>query len=387
MLTPHIIALMRSWRLGILLLTFFILNACGQDTIRTERVRIWYESISDVTHGNVSSPVNQISSIDPTRLESTPLLKGDPNHLYDIVSFSPERRRIAYTLTNGKSSISVWLANADGSNPQKISSDYAYAGFIWLNENRILTLGTNNSPPLDPDKSWEHSLYDIPTQAQRILILEHSLDYCVAPNMSVRSNRMAIRKDGMLSLGHLELLGDSLLAVADLPINRSSLPDPLAANCLSWNMDAQKIVVQQAGLGNQDLFITTDGGRTLQPLTRFGSDYEGSFIDQFSISPDGNWIVFSTALSRPRSSNLITGSGLIALASTDGKTLDFVGQNLRPRGGFVWSPDSRYAAVGLWQTNGAREDQIAQIYLIDAVTKQVRKLTSDNSAKEVFDWH
>jgi hypothetical protein len=187
----------------------------------------------------------------------------------------------------------------------------------------------------------------------------------------------------VLGIGHLEIKNNAISIITDIPFDPQSaiLKD---ASCQAWTSNIGHIVVTNRGCCNnlrKDFYLVANNGQDVKQITNFGNDYAHFVIDEpWSLSPDGKWLACTMLLDKPHMAGLVEGLNIITLISTDGKVIKHFG-DVKHEGRFVWSPDSRYAAISL------QSGKVSEIHVIDVQTMEMKQITFNNEEfKAVFDW-
>jgi WD40 repeat protein len=296
---------------------------------------------------------------------------------------SPDGQKLAYvTISNDRHAI--WIMNADGSNPRKLSDDYADAGFFWLNDNQLVLMGHPKPNPYANLLQGEVSLFDLPSGTTMSLIVGNATLPCESDELSVRQLEWEIsdNKGSFLALGHPVVQDGTLQMIQDREINLSTVPGRVNS-CTSWTDAKEKIAFLVGERLVYDLYFTDDGGKTTKQLTRLGHDYDQAFVWTPALSPDGNWVVFRAELGEAHSQQLPIGTQ-VGLVRTDNSSLVFLGEWGVYQAPLFWSPDNRYVATIMVPQQG--QNPPGEIYLIDVEKKTTIQLTSDGQSKIVFDW-
>lgn len=350
---------------------------------------------------------DKVRALNPVTHQQRVLPLGQLHEFASDPGFSPDGRWLAFKKARedeeGQIIDAIWMAEVSAFTPFKITIDF-YGGvdYFWLDHYHLAIIGINDRWQRPDQGDW--FLYHIPTQQLRQVQPPGNLAItCRQNRASIYANRLPIisspptlpptfweLQDGVIrlvggdtdvvALGHLEVKGDALQLVTNVPI------PPGDVGCDSWTPDGERAAIsRRTAYHAYDIFLVTDQGRQRRPLTEFWRTYEGgASIGTLSISPDGRWIIFQAHLYQPRFSELVAGNNLLMLLNADDGRLEFLGEH-KLYGNFVWSPNSRQVAASL-SPRGADPDKGGEVHLIDVATRQVTQLTFDGGFKEVFDW-
>ncbi len=362
------VKLAASRRVYWLLLLPLLIFACSA---RKNPPAIWYVS-------NASG----IETLNPTTLEQRTLVRAEPGTRIDTAELSPNGTYLAYRNYQPGGN-AIWLANADGANPIRVTRIFSSTGFAWITDHSLVVMGINDTH-LDP-ATGEVGLYDLVTKETQPLTLQDDPFYCDSGTYDSGMVRVPIANRDFAALGHLELDGSVLRAVPDIRLNFSQ---PLGAGIgchQSWTANGAQIVFDpsKGDLKVMDLFVATQQGQTITRLTDWGKDYKQALLGPFAISPNGQWIVLNIHLA-PRQTDSQNHSE-VGLLSADGKTLQLF-DGFRTEYSLVWSPDSRAVAMSLSRTDTGMSNMLTEIYVLDPESRQLKPLTSDGAFKKVFAW-
>ncbi len=366
-----------------LLILSVILSACAGTAVSGEIFFIRRELTS-----------HEIVALNPANRQERVIIRlSNPGVFLADAGLSLDGKKVLY-ITNRDNSQEAWLTNSDGSKPMRVSLDFREEGFVWLDNNRIVFAGLKDEGYVSAEDAYQWKLYDLRSRELRPLIWKGLK--ISAPGHWSRSNyrvyipripeESLVEEKVIVFYGHIEVENDVVRVVMDEQVDPAQLPRGLGSPG-SATTDGRLIAFSgRGGVNNNDVFLASNYGRTVQQLTNFQKNYGVSGIGKLAISPNGRWVIFQLVLGLPRSPNLPTG-GQDALVSTDGKVLKFLrGNQGGIYGNFVWSADSRYVAAGLVPQGADPNKASGEIHLIDVETGEVKQLTSDGWSKDVFDW-
>lgn len=345
---------------------------------------IWY------TYENVKTNRNGIATINPVTRQERVLFEVPTRVRINAGTkprsprLSPNGQKLAFEMLDVDDRSAIWVMDADGSNPQKLSKEYYDAGFFWLNDDQLVMMGHPEPNPYGNLIQGEVSLFDLPSGILTPLIVRNVTLPCYADELSVRELEWDIsdNKGSFLALGHPVVQDGVLEMIQDREINLSTVPERVNS-CTSWTDAQEKIAFLVGERFVYDIYFTDDGGKSTKQLTRLGQDYDQAFVWTPALSPDGKWVIFRAELDRPRS-HLVPIGTQIGLVKTDGSASDFLGEWGVYQAPLYWSPDSRYVATIMVPQTGDKPP--GEIYLINVEKKTTTQLTSDGRAKVVFDW-
>lgn len=359
-------------QVGLLLLS---ISACAAPVSQSV---IWY------TYQDTQTGKSGIATLDPMVKRERILYTAPSGHGIVSASLSPLGNRIGFTLRNSEDERSIWVTNADGSEPRKISDDFFNAGFFWLNNDQVVRMIVS-----EPDyhinlRDGHVSLFDL-TSGEITPLTANDLSLsCYADGLSVRQFGWPITDiaGSFLAIGHPEVHDSELQMVRDHDITR---PNDLGSmgGCASWTDNQEQIAFDFWRGQVSDYYFSEDGGKTIQRITDLGKDYDDAFVSFPALSPNGKLLIFQARLDQPRSPLVPIGTQL-ALAKTDGSLLTFLGQWGAIDAQLYWSPDSRFVATN--QVPRIGDYPLGEIYLIDTENGGFIQLTSDGHAKNIFDW-
>ncbi len=342
-----------------------------------EAPKIWY--LSNIDLGD-SMTNGQIRTIDPVSGREQTVIRAQSNDAeIGSAALSPDGLHLAYDEQDTTGS-AIWLANADGSNLQKISGGYRFMDFIWFDNQKIVTFGVDDIKKSPDEGEW--ALYDLTSQKQwRPKHAGTLYTACTRSNVSTLS-RWLPEPGG---LAHLEINGETIRAVTDVSVKAEDL-SARWSSCPGWTPDGQLLVMPvNLASHSEELFLVSNRGHTFRQLTHFEGKYRSTMFDYaLSVSPNGKWAIGWVRLNSPLEPGLPVGLQLV-LISTDGQTVEFLGDF---GGGieFPWSPDSQYVATDIRTHMPNPRQIVSQVNIIDVRTRKLRQLTSDETAKDVFDW-
>lgn len=345
---------------------------------------IWY------TYENAETARNGIATINPVTRQERVLFEAPTGVRINAGTqsrtprLSPNGKKLAFVTIDVDDRSAIWVMDADGSNPRKLSKEYDDAGFFWLNDDQIVLMGHPKPNPYANLIQGKVSLFDLASDVTTPLTVKDVTLPCYADELSVRQLGWSVTniKGTFQAIGHPEVRDGELRIVRDREINLSTL-DEVAGGCASWTDAKEKIAFLVAGRLIDDIYFTDDGGKTIKQLTHLGKDYDQASVRTPALSPDGKWVIFRAELDHPRS-HLVPIGTQIGLVKTDGSASDFLGEWGVYQAPLYWSPDSHFVATIMVPQQG--ETLPGEIYLIDVEKKKTMQLTSDGQAKVVFDW-
>jgi Tol biopolymer transport system component len=359
-----------------------VLNTLTPTPQNTNESEIWYVQYVQENQAKETKAYKEIFAFNSkTRQKKTFVREDGDDYIYEI-SLSPAGKHIAYT-TIYADRTAVKIASLSDSKTQTVVDAFRNVQFVWLADNRLVVMG-NNNPNLSPaDGEW--FVYEPAIKQRRLLTRQGNKPLTCHPSPTGSIYTIIGEESGkssVLGLGHIEVRNDAASTVIDIPFDPQSLL-LAGAVCPSWSLNHEKIVFSSTRPGfpsNSEFYLVTADGKSATRITNLGQDYRFSTIAEYwAVSPDGKWVICAIHLDKPSSPNLISGTNITALISTDGQTIKLIGK-ISSRGRYVWSPDSRYIAVGL------QIDKTTEIYQLNVETQEMIRLTSDGGWKEVFDW-
>jgi tricorn protease-like protein len=354
---------------------------CRQQEHQNE---IWYISQEYLySPDGIFHPQYEILAYNMATRQSRVVVAKVPNILVGDTRFSPDGKRVAfvkrYYSEQEYSQASVWIVNQDGTGLVQTIHASFLPMFYWLPNNQLFINSFGNQRYNPPES---RVVYDPSMQVARKVTVKDEADSCIFQYFGDVFARLEIqcRPNVHLALGHLENKDDVIELVID-----ARMPD-LSGGCLSWTPDGQSLAFcGTRDYSSYDVFVSLDRGQTVKRLTNFEKDYTLSGIHKLRLSPDGQWVIFNTSLQLPKTSDLKTSANEIMIVSTDSKILVDLGE-WGFDGEFVWSPDSRYVAVGLIPHEANPKTPASEIHLIDIQTRRIQQSTFDGVHKFIFDW-
>lgn len=228
-------------------------------------------------NGNSDIYAMSVDGSDLTRLTNNPDEDRQP-------SWSPDYRQIAYVSRTQDSSWAVFIMNADGSNPRRLTSDSmaTYAeNPTWSPDGQRIAFVTSTSSGL---------------QVQVVNI--DGSDYRRLVESTEESYDPAWSPDGQ-SIAYAVPQNDKYSAIFVADVNHGNLPNQLSredggeSRSPAWSPDGLKIAYAVTGGSHGDAIMVRDADGVLTPV--YTSE---SFVDSPVWSPDGSMIAFTEGFTR-----------------------------------------------------------------------------------------
>ena len=358
--------------LGLVLLTTIVLSFCNLPTPAT---RIWY-----VDNGDVAT----IRAINPADGQEIIVMQARQGDGIASGEWSPDGKHLVYN-SGHEGQRYLNLAELDRLNQRTIIAASSHVGSFWLDNSSLIGIEINRKS--DGTNNVRELLYDVSTEKTREIVAEE----VERPNCYVQGTNSY----------HVMTIGDTFIRSGQLFVdsnrlnlaksNTYSLPNSqiLYSNSGScsprFSKDGRWAFSGGVGLYAQSfdqVMLTVPNTQFAIQLTDFSQDAETSKIPFSSISPNGEWVIFSIWLSSPKIPKLVDGN-YIALVNTANKKVTWLAQTWA-HGDFVWSPDSNYVAGLLNPPDNT--DANAEIFIIDIQTQRLKQMTFNGSATQVIDW-
>ncbi|TAH52019.1 MAG: hypothetical protein EYC68_08555 [Chloroflexota bacterium] len=345
--------------------------ACSGNTPKPAETLIFYRT----TDG-------QVRSINPRTKEQEVILTSRKGDSIRYATLSPDLKFIIYGRHTNQGE-AVWLSNINGANPIRVNSPYTITGAGWLAQDRIILYGANGFYKRADE--GEIKLYDPYTKQIRSLQSSQNLFTCGENTPTTTFGYLSIANEFGSALGHLEVKDKELGFVPDVWLNLSQIPDLRGGFCQSWTQHLEKIIFTGSLDGRlADLYLATERGQRITRLTDFSRNYNQSWVGPFTISPDGNWALSIVHLAESKRRDHPTGSFLVLVDTRTGDLTDL--GKFNSEGNIAWSPEGRFAAVGLSAKDPVTDPEKWDLYILDIATKKLEQITFDGKASTVIDW-
>jgi Tol biopolymer transport system component len=296
--------------------------------------------------------------------------KSDP-------AWSPDGRQIAFA-SNSDHSASLYIMNADGSNPTKLidakdlsmnrqaTPDWqlGIGGPVWSPDGRKIafdashtiggTLSIVDMYVIDADGS------NLITPAGRPAFDSGPAwspdSQKIAFNSSVEWDKVGVIFNSCGGSGGICVMNADGTNLISLPHKKGGEGDP------NWSPDGRKIAFTSGRTGDAEIYVMDTDGSNPVNLTRYGKAWDAAPV----WSPDGKRIAFSSYRD---------GNFEIYVMNADGTDIINVTNNLTDEGSPAWSPDSTRIAFA------SGRDGNSEIYVVDTDGSNVVRLT-DNDAND-----
>ena len=191
--------------------------------------------------------------------------------------FSPDGSKLAFTRGSSPDSADLYLAGADGANPQRVTFDESsIRGVAWTPNGDLIYA----SPRMNRIRLWRVS----PGGSAREVI--GTGDEARYPAVSAAGNRLAYVETPMVTSVWRAQFGGA--ADNARPILTSPGRERLAA----YSPDGKRIADVSDQTGSDEIWVSdSDGGNRVQ-ITNFAGATEHPSLGQPSWSPDGAWLLF-----------------------------------------------------------------------------------------------
>ncbi len=274
-------------------------------------------------------------------------LTFDPQRNYFGPSWSPDGRRIAFSLGSGSGPFNLYTMNADGSNPVQLTH-LALTCYLqrWSPDgSKLVFIAQQGSD------TTTAAIYTINADGSNLRRLTHEQAQEYGPIWSPDGQHIAF---GSLRGGswHIYLMNADGSNV--------HLLIAMSGNKPAWSPDGQHIVFTSDISGHDDLYVMNADGSHAHLLASYG--------DHAAWSPDGSRIAFESNR---------TGNQEIYVMNADGSGITNLSRNpgvddILPE----WSPDSREIAY-MTQRQAAQSDaSLAQSLTIAAIIMQALLLVA-----------
>lgn len=353
-----------------------VTSACAPTEKQSE---IWFLSRIPTQNSSTTQQgwYDEISAINPVTNQIRQVYQSDFKGSISLPSVSPDGMQVAFKTD------AIWLANTDSTALHLVAPYPPNWDYFWLDDHRLVLMQVTDLMKRKYQGDWV--LYDTKSGQMRVLTTEDIVWFScglegpgsLAPWIAFNQNLLS---KWVLDESHL-------IAIPQITLNTDKFTLTDRIQCPAWTPDGKRLVISARPNGHTDeIFLLSDGGKVVKQLTHFDSQHEVSdLFPNLAISPDGNWIVTQGVFNYPLKQGIPFGYQIILVNSETGDVY-YLGER-RVEGGFVWSPDSKYVAVGLGPKGSTPENNTAtQINVIDVSTKEIKQLTSEGGQKKIFDW-
>ena len=237
-------------------------------------------------------------------------------------AFSPDGSKLAFTRGANIDSSDLYVANANGANPQRVTFDESgIRGITWASNGDLIYASSRNSRI----RLWRiaaaggspHEVIGTGAEARY-------------PSLSRAGGRLAYTDSPMVTSVWRAALGGVTGAEADSgrPILRSNGRERLA----SYSPDGKRIADISDQTGFEELWVSDAEGNNRVRITNFAASAEHPALGRASWSPDGKWLLFdqsgnhgdeiwkTPAIAGSKPARVLTG-GHGASWSHDGKSI------------------------------------------------------------------
>jgi dipeptidyl aminopeptidase/acylaminoacyl peptidase len=255
---------------------------------------------------------------------------------------------IAYTSEQAGNS-EIYVMNADGSNPQRLTDDPAYDAWpVWSPDGSQIAFMSNRSG--NPD------IYVMDADGGNLRQLTHHTANDIWPDWSPDGGRIAFpsRRDGNFEIYLINPDGTNLQRLTNTP-GHEDFP--------AWSPDGSQIVFARIQ-GNEGTFVMRSDGSDVRKLTDI-------IALEPSWSPDGTRIAFGSDHE---------GFQGIYVMDADGGNLQLLSSTQRGENCPEWSPDGTRILFASWR------DGDGEIYIMDADGSNLHKLTNNRFEDEFPAW-
>ncbi len=236
--------------------------------------------------------------------------------------FSPDGTRIAFLRAIDAAVRDIYVMDANGGTPKRITSDNRYVNAIaWSRDGLSMVFSS--------DRGGKFSLWRIPISGGKPVRLPVGGEDAFSPSIAPRGDRMVYAQSS------------SKWSIVQLKLDPASAKEPPAPVLSSTQQDSapqvspdgKHIAFQSWRSGTQEIWVASSNGSELAKLTSF----ERSLTGSPAWSPDGKQIAFD---SRPQGHShifVISADGGLPKQITDGDSNDIVPS---------WSHDGQWIYFG-----------------------------------------
>jgi hypothetical protein len=313
------------------------------------------------------------------------ILRAPDGTVIENAAISPNGEHIIYVLGDIQSDkAALWLATADGQNAQQITDPQGGISALWLGSDDILINFIHEQ--YLPYEAGEWAIYHVPIHKTQSLQTESTLYLCATAQSSDIAPRAATYQGPSAQLGRFELAQDMLKLVPDITLDLEDF-ELKGHSCLAWSRDGKSIAFygyKEPERNISNLFVQTRESKSVKQLTDFGKIYNSAALDRISVSPNGEWIIFSVALSGQINQDAVQNKRYVGLAKADNGQVTLLGQR-QATSDFIWSPDSRFVITRLADKDAPVSELGGQLYLIEIPDGALKQLTSEENVYKAFD--
>ncbi len=279
---------------------YFSINKREQGTT-SNRVLICNPDLTEMKALGSTDDINVSESIDTL---------DNNDHSYNYVQFSPDGNRISYKLFRDGSWENYWIEDLEGTKPISIK-DLAVSHYEWYNNTHILFLTSNGRLLLLCNDTIVYEIcsndqpyvfFSISPDKTKIELFSESGEHSLLNMNKNTIVQIPAKEHGIWQANGSDLLtnedGDLYLYEGDTSIRRLLYTGN--AEWQSWFPDGKKILFIEAG---KQLFSIDRDGSDLFHITDIGIMNEHLWelkkidgYEKISISPNGEYIAFSSAL-------------------------------------------------------------------------------------------
>jgi Tol biopolymer transport system component len=243
----------------------------------------------------------------------------------------------------------IYVMNADGSNPQRLTDDPAYDAWpTWSPDgSQVAFMSDRNGNP---------DIYVMDANGSNVRQLTQHSANDIWPEWSPDGTRIAFpsRRDGNFEIYVIDADGSNLQRLTNTP-GHEDFP--------AWSPDGTQIVFSRIEGDDGTYVMNADGSGERQLL-----DFR---VLEPAWSPDGSRIAFGSDHE---------GYRAIYVMNADGSNLQQLSSSRTGENCPDWSPD------GLWITFASWRDGDGEIYVMDTDGSNLRKLTDNRFEEEFPTW-
>ena len=232
----------------------------------SRRTKIAFTSTRD---GNSEIYVMDGDGRNQRRVTVNPTDDGDP-------AWSPDGTKIAFVSNRNKGYIQIWVIDADGKNPIRLTDGSVDANPDWSPDGKLIAYDTNRDQN-DPDKS-PRVIFVMDSDGQNKRQLVEERGWSTHPSWSPDGKMIAFVSDRHGQIDQIHVMG------ADGQNQRRITDDLENKRMPSWSPDGRRI----AYVVNHRLYVMDSDGENRRKLTRILGD------DHPTWSPDSDTIAFQS---------------------------------------------------------------------------------------------
>lgn len=271
--------------------------------------------------------------------------------------WSPNGKRMLLTVMT-EFGISVWVANADGTNPRQVSPEFDMVTSTWLNNDFLLIDAITGDTRPSAINSAKLVNYTLDLRDGTVRVYSHDLQLSVVP----------MAGDQWLTLGNMTgiclqgLEGNTTRILQEYSIDRDAFDiSPSGHEIVFFDYDISQI---KGHLYKADL----KGDNVVEPAPVYTLDY----LARVKWSPDGKYVAL-----------LDNQYTLHVLSTTDFSLAGEFDLGRLEDNSFIWSPHSDAVMVSRWYGESWETSEIARV---DIRTGAITRLTNNDKGEFISDW-